>query len=552
MAISDKLTYLNTTKGKIKDAINLAGANITDDTFRSYPDKLKEAYVDIINNGTDELYSNFPKVSQTGEEIALNGTYNAPMVLSPKGNTEQTTYTGKNLFDKTGSVYNWLIKNDTQVITSNSNEKCVIINVKPNTTYTISKIATNRLRVGEYPTFPEVGITLNNYQINDTGTTLTTTTLSTTNYLVIEIVNVSNETYNLQDTLDSLQVETGSIATSYEPYCGATPSPNPDYPQDIKVVKGNNTINVSGKNLFDKDSGFINAYIDASGVIHDNANANALFNTYIKVQPNTTYIFSCNNLIKNLGINEFDNSKTFILRTLNNNSSSVSITTTNTTNYLRLQLNYDSSTNVTQTIIDNLQLMFELGNTRTTYQAYTSTDYSVNLGSMELCKIGDYQDYIYKDEDKWYKKAHIGKVVLEECYSSVTNPSGETTYQTTFTQTSNMLTQNWGYGYSNYFIRGTTKTNDIIRFGANNKNLYVYTNNINFADKTSADAWLNTNKPIVYYILATPTTTEITDTDLINQLEAFTKANSIDDKTFISQTNADLPFIINASALSKN
>lgn len=36
------------------------------------------------------------------------------------------------------------------------------------------------------------------------------------------------------------QLELGSIATEYEPYTGGAPSPSPDYPQEIKVVRGRN------------------------------------------------------------------------------------------------------------------------------------------------------------------------------------------------------------------------------------------------------------------------------------------------------------------------
>ena len=44
-------------------------------------------------------------------------------------------------------------------------------------------------------------------------------------------------------------IEKGSEATSYEPYTGGIPSPNPDYPQEIKSVV-NPTVKVCGKNLF--------------------------------------------------------------------------------------------------------------------------------------------------------------------------------------------------------------------------------------------------------------------------------------------------------------
>lgn len=51
----------------------------------------------------------------------------------------------------------------------------------------------------------------------------------------------------------TLQFEKGSEATSYEPYTGGIPSPNPDYPQEIKSVV-NPTVKVCGKNLLNYDA----------------------------------------------------------------------------------------------------------------------------------------------------------------------------------------------------------------------------------------------------------------------------------------------------------
>ena len=42
------------------------------------------------------------------------------------------------------------------------------------------------------------------------------------------------ETYDIYNIL--IQIEKGSVATSYEPYTGGIPSPNPSYPQEIKSV----------------------------------------------------------------------------------------------------------------------------------------------------------------------------------------------------------------------------------------------------------------------------------------------------------------------------
>lgn len=138
--------------------------------------------------------------------------------------TEQTTgeevwfQKGKNLFDKNNmTIADWQIGSSTHTIFANSSEKSIIIKVKPDTTYTISKLQTNRFRYGEYPTIPAVGDTLNNYKTSSNGTTITATTLSTTNYIIVNIINIS-ESYDLQSTLDSIQIEVGSSATSYEPY----------------------------------------------------------------------------------------------------------------------------------------------------------------------------------------------------------------------------------------------------------------------------------------------------------------------------------------------
>lgn len=54
------------------------------------------------------------------------------------------------------------------------------------------------------------------------------------------------KTYGISNIL--VQIEKGSVVTSYEPYTGGIPSPNPDYPQEIKSVV-NPVVKICGKNL---------------------------------------------------------------------------------------------------------------------------------------------------------------------------------------------------------------------------------------------------------------------------------------------------------------
>lgn len=52
------------------------------------------------------------------------------------------------------------------------------------------------------------------------------------------------KTYDISNIL--VQIEKGSVATSYEPYTGGQPSPSPDYPQEIKSVV-NPTVKVTNE-----------------------------------------------------------------------------------------------------------------------------------------------------------------------------------------------------------------------------------------------------------------------------------------------------------------
>jgi hypothetical protein len=63
--------------------------------------------------------------------------------------------------------------------------------------------------------------------------------------------------------------------------------------------------------------------------------------------------------------------------------------------------------------------------------------------------------------------------------------------------------------------------------------------------------WLSNNNVTLYYVLATPTEEEITNTTLIEQLEAISKAKSVKDKTYITQTNEELPFILDVEAIKE-
>ena len=87
-SINEKLNYLNETKNKIKDGINILGGELTNQsTFRSYA------------NALEEIYNLLPKVTseESDEDIILNKTNKGKLVLNLNPNTHQDSTTGKNL-----------------------------------------------------------------------------------------------------------------------------------------------------------------------------------------------------------------------------------------------------------------------------------------------------------------------------------------------------------------------------------------------------------------------------------------------------------------------
>ena len=71
-----------------------------------------------------------------------------------------------------------------------------------------------------------------------------------TNIVAEIIVNNSDTDLDISNTVtvEGLQLQIGSEQLGWEPYTGGIPSPNPDYPQEIKSVV-NPTVKVCGKNL---------------------------------------------------------------------------------------------------------------------------------------------------------------------------------------------------------------------------------------------------------------------------------------------------------------
>ena len=125
---------------------------------------------------------------------------------------------GKNKFDKNGlTPIGAYIDNSGNLISSTAS-KSFIIPVAPNTQYTISKIASTRFAIGQSSkNIPEIGDILTNPTSNSQGTSISFTTTATTKSIVAWVYIVT-DTVSYNDIIDSIQLELGSTATTYEPY----------------------------------------------------------------------------------------------------------------------------------------------------------------------------------------------------------------------------------------------------------------------------------------------------------------------------------------------
>lgn len=307
-------------------------------------------------------------------------------------------------------------------------------------------------------------------------------------------------------TISNIQVEEGSTATTYEPYNGQ-----------------NYEINL-GKNLFDKDNpNVVRGYIAGT-----NLTGGTDYTIYIPCEESTTYTIqkmvavpqTANRFRINSYATEPTAGSTSISSSYFWNAGDGSATTTHTyttpvgAKYLGITVMTANTSGTTTADEMYASIQIEKG--------YTASSYSAYFEPIELCKIGTYQDRIYKENGKWWLEKQTGKVVLNgsedwhksgntqvdrywyNIYSGDVVPSFHQIYSDKFFYEYNVPTVNamWVDVYQtlerlfvNYAPYGTTAVADL---------------------KT----WLASNPTTVYYPLATPTTTEITNEALVEELEA--------------------------------
>ena len=261
------------------------------------------------------------------------------------------------------------------------------------------------------------------------------------------------------------------------------------------------------------------------------------------IKPNTQYAFSFNtnqngsvfypneNIFTNSGAITVSSSDRNIFIGTTKNLKDLSNTDHTSNGYAIFKNNIDLSVAAT---FEDVQI--EEKTVATDYVEHKEQVLPLTLGNIELCKIGDYQDYFYKESNKWYLHKEIAKKVLNgsENYTLV-SAEGYVKF------TSNQLINNsaaTGICISSHFHLGT---NAIGAFKVYNNNwVDIFTEIMTLEEFKT---WLSNNNVSMYYACI-PTDTEITDTTLISQLEAINNALSYEEQTNISSNTIALFDII--------
>lgn len=565
MAIADTINSMYENVGEVYDTITNVDLP-TNKNIENIPSTIRKSYLDIMNNGIDTIYDNWEKVNGTGTSISLNNTEEAPMTIEYKGNTSQgenptptspqdihivsgdnsINVCGKNILDLSGFIthtnyggLNISYSNGKLLIdgTATSNIDLYLVSTSWNTKgQELSNIINSQI---SYLTLSSTKSDLIYYfQINGAYIQNTINRANPTDNITNMFVRIPNGTsFNNEEI--GIQLERNSQPSTYEEYKGASYEinlgdkelckigtykdrifkstgknllPNNATTQTINnvtfTINDGKTVSINGAaNNGNADFYFVgdaSNYVDLglpSGTYNLNGVSDGALNTYMLYvvqnrNGDLSYYQSVNSAGVNISIQSGDTFRIFI-RVLNGVSVSY------------------------KTILPQLNK----GNQATSYEPYG------------------------KD---WYLNKQIGKVVLDG-----TNYNGKgTTGTNAYYLTTNIIALNnnsLAIAYSDMFkpcsFNDRVNGLDIIYSQNGGLNLRTANNtSIDWSSEENCKSWLNSNTPLVYYVLNTPTYEKITG-ELLNQLEAIKK--SYENQTNINQENNDLPFELEVGALEK-
>lgn len=324
-------------------------------------------------------------------------------------------------------------------------------------------------------------------------------------------------------------------------------TPTPSAPVAVKTVTGENVVKISGKNLWPINSSIprYNCSITPDGdslIIVASGGTNGNIYPSFELDANTQYTFSGSFKITDfvgpapIGalIQGYNGSSWIVIKderaTISDTSSHDFAVSFNSGSYKSIRvgfgINVYNTSAANTVVLSNPQL--EKGSTATEYEPYQGQSYPISLGSIELCGIGDdgaggylYKDGIYKNltDNKWYVHKEVGKYVYNNDLTGNGISSTLVAMLTPALPIAPNLSTLDGAAVSNMY--GTISTEITKLGGTTSISCIRVDTSIDIADSYNAvKALAAANNFTIYYALATPTDTEITNETLVAQLEA--------------------------------
>lgn len=395
---------------------------------------------------------------------------------------------------------------------------------------------------------PNAYIVLLNHNLNHNSYTIANDTSNISSVIFNIFSNNSNDnTNNYSVVIEKPQLQFGETAKTYEEYTGGQISPSIAYPQTVHKVTGNCNEKVQNKNIFD---GQLENGTLISGETSSNSNLRRSKN-YMKIKPNTNYVFSINGTANRVVANFYDENKNWIEQSGNAGLLSTTGIFTSPANaeYFKFRGYQDDTA-----LLSSGNIMLEENSTATDYIAHAEQNAPLTLEDIELYD-GDKIQISYVNQ-AGYKKvtgANVVKKIKERVLTGIENwvsqsPTGFYRYGLSLSEiiNDNSLSDDVLI-YSNYFkgVSFDDRNTDV------EETIYVVCNGtvansgflINtkeFSTLESFKTWLSSNNVYVVYQLATPITTAITDTTLLSQLETLINLKTYKEVTHIDATGADL------------
>ena len=489
--------------------------------------------IEEYDNHIEELDNIVSKSTANGESIYVDDALKYKIFDAKiDGNAKQTTTTGKNYF-------NAYAINNTAISVENDGQTIAIDvvtsgNGATSTHKTLAELCPN-LNVGDqvvlrfnrslgdtHNAFIYLGNPIDDVWIKGYSKTITEEMLGC-EVMLYGNRYIDGETEQCIIT-DFTIMKSSETDTTFEPFTNNEPSPNPDYPQDITVIKDSIKIKQTGKNLYKPLRGNfsqagVSVTIDDRNVVTLNgemtgnlieldlyANVPIQANKYYKLSAykigGTGSYASIHSRLK-VGNNT---TWSWISSRLNAKSS----TEDGSLNNMIIFVNQKTTFNNYQLVVQ-VEEVENASSSATDYEEYNSNEYTIDLQDNELVKLtDDIKDEITIDKNGNVSLSkRIGKVVLNGTENWIFNESG--TNYIRFTLFINDLINNQEnnkkYVASDYFVSSSideavTDSTDANRICAvSNQRLLIKLVNDNVMNLDDFKAWLSENNVTCYYQL---------------------------------------------------